>query len=76
MCLALGLTVAGCEMQEATEMEASETPAVEVEVDGEAVEVVLPAETVEAIEAAMEMDAAEMPAEMPEDMPMGEEMAE
>ncbi len=74
MCLALGLTVAGCEMQEAThEMEASETPSVEVEVDGEAVEVILPAETMEAIDAAMEMDPAEMAAE---DMPMGEEMAE
>lgn len=70
MCLALGLTVAGCEMPGATEVE-TDTPAVEVEVEGEAVEVVLPAEAVEAIEAAM--DAEPM---MPEEMPMEEEMAE
>ena len=74
MCLALGLTVAGCEMQGATEeMEASETPAVEVDVDGEAVEVVLPEEAMEAINEATMEDSAEMPAE---EMPMEEEMAQ
>ena len=73
MCLALGLTVAGCEMQEATEMETSETPAVEVDVDGEAVEVVLPEEAMEAINEATMEDSAEMPAE---EMPMEEEMAQ
>lgn len=71
MCLALGLTVAGCEMPNATEVE-TDTPAVEVEVDGEAVEVVLPAEAVEAIDEAL-MDAEPV---MPEEMPMEEEMAE
>lgn len=67
MCLALGLTVAGCEMQGATEeTKTSETPTVEVNVDGggEAVEVVLPEEATEAInEATGEEDSAEMPAE-------------
>lgn len=71
MCLALGLTVAGCEMQ-SSEMEASDTPAVEVEVDGEAVEVVIPEEAMEAIDEAAMNDSADMPAE---EMPM-EEMAQ
>jgi hypothetical protein len=72
MCLALGLSVAGCGMQGATE-EAMETPTVDVEVGGEAVEVVLPAETVEAIDAAVNAEA-EMPMPMPEEMPMPTEM--
>lgn len=64
MCLALGLTVAGCEMSETEMTPAEETaPAMDVDVEGEAVEVVLPPEAVEAIEAAME-EAEAMPEEV------------